>query len=160
MLQVAKHHLEQALTQAADPSAAVQSPLQRLAHRRFHLTPPMPALDTPSAAPAEVADHQIRQGRAGGELGGAHRTDKQHAHAHWLAAAAMEGASSRAAAFAWLGRYYEEEAGDAGKARRCYQRALAIDPVEDVAGEAAHSCSIVTDCCCILKCKTAYDKTF
>lgn len=90
-----------------------------------------------------MAVHRFRLGRACWELGGDLRTDKQHAHAHWLAAAAVEGASSRAAAFAWLGRYYEEEAGDIGKARRCYQRALAIDPVEDVAGEALRDLEVL-----------------
>ncbi|KAK9847277.1 hypothetical protein WJX84_002642 [Apatococcus fuscideae] len=133
-LKVAKHHLEQALALASNPSAATLSPLRRPFRSLSRSAPHTPTFETPPAFLTEVADYRFRLGRICWELGGALRTDKQHAHAHWLAAAAAEGALSRAAAFAWLGKYYREVAGDTGKARRCYQRALAIDPVDDVAG--------------------------
>lgn len=42
----------------------------------------------------------------------------------------------QAEAFAWLGRFYGQQAGDAARARKCYQRALALDPLQGLAGDA------------------------
>ena len=38
------------------------------------------------------------------------------------------------AAFAWLGTFYLEVAGDEVRAQRCFQRALALDPQQATAG--------------------------
>lgn len=68
------------------------------------------------------------------DLGGDWRSSRKHAHAQWLAAAAVAG-PSQAAAFARLGDFYGQVAGDAARARKCYQRALALDPLQADAGE-------------------------
>ena len=47
--------------------------------------------------------------------------------------AATEG-PAQAAAFAWLGRFYREVASDAARARKCLQKALALDPTQADAG--------------------------
>jgi hypothetical protein len=60
-------------------------------------------------------------------LGGELRTEREYAHAQFLDGAAEEG-PSQPASFTWLGHWYREVAGDEGRARRCYQRALALDP--------------------------------
>ena len=41
---------------------------------------------------------------------------------------------AQAAAFAWLGRFYREVASDAARARKCFQKALALDPTQADAG--------------------------
>jgi len=61
-------------------------------------------------------------------LGGEYKTDKEHyCHAHLLDAAAEDG-PQQAEAFAWLGHWYQQLASDGVRARKCYQRALALDP--------------------------------
>ncbi len=40
----------------------------------------------------------------------------------------------QALAFAWLGRSYQGAATGVGPARRCFQKALSIDPCLDMAG--------------------------
>ena len=41
---------------------------------------------------------------------------------------------AQAAAFAWLGRFYREVASDAARARKCFQKSLALDPAQADAG--------------------------
>jgi hypothetical protein len=60
-------------------------------------------------------------------LGGELRAEREHCHAELLEAAAEEG-PQQAEAFEWLGHWYREVAGDELHARKCYQRALALDP--------------------------------
>jgi hypothetical protein len=67
------------------------------------------------------------------ELGGEWRAQRRYTHACWLAAAAAPG-PSQPPAFARLGDFYRDVAGDAARARRCYQRALALDPLQASAG--------------------------
>ena len=127
--------MKQALILATDPNAGRFNPLS-IAGRRFAQTRRQSSsFPAPEADAAEVAEYHFRMGRTCWELGGDMRNDKQHAHAHFLAAAAVEGSTCQAAAFAWLGRYYRDVAQDPGKGRRCFQRALAIDPCDDIAGE-------------------------
>ncbi|KAK9814136.1 hypothetical protein WJX72_001132 [[Myrmecia] bisecta] len=104
------------------------------------------ALDIASSQGAQVTDFDLagihyHTARTRWALGGAQRTERGNAHANLLAAAAVEGAPDQAAAFAWLGHYYREVAGDALRARKCYQRALALDPTLASAGEAL--CSLL-----------------
>jgi superkiller protein 3 len=61
-------------------------------------------------------------------LGGELRTDREHAHASFLAAAREEGTPWQAPAFEWLGHWYRDVGGDGPRARKCYSRALALDP--------------------------------
>jgi len=68
------------------------------------------------------------------ELGGDWRSQRRFAHARWLAAAATPG-PSQAPAFARLGDFYAQVSGDTARARKCYQRALALDPLQADAGE-------------------------
>ncbi len=67
------------------------------------------------------------------ELGGEWRVQRRYAHAQWLAAAAAP-SPSQPPAFARLGDFYRDVAHDAARARRCYQRALALDPLQAGAG--------------------------
>jgi hypothetical protein len=60
-------------------------------------------------------------------LGGELRAEREHCHAELLEAAAEEGLQ-QAEAFEWLGHWYREVAGDELHARKCYQRALALNP--------------------------------
>ena len=142
-LQMAQHQLERALRLSQDPSLGLSRSLLLVGSRASRLAHQDPTFQTPAATPAEVAQYRCRLGRTCWALRGDLRTNKQHAHAHWLAAAAVESAPCRAAAFAWLGKYYNEIGQDGGKARRCFQRALAIDPAEDVAGEALDAASCI-----------------
>lgn len=59
--------------------------------------------------------------------GGNYKTEREYCHAHLLDAAAEEG-PQQAGAFEWLGHWYSQVAGDELRARKCYQRALALDP--------------------------------
>ena len=61
-----------------------------------------------------------------------------HAATYWMQTllrlyAAVEG-PAQAAAFAWLGRFYREVASDTARARKCLQKALALDPTQADAG--------------------------
>ncbi len=49
---------------------------------------------------------------------------------------------AQAAAFAWLGRFYREVASDAARARKCFQKALALDPTQADAG--ASECVLIS----------------
>jgi hypothetical protein len=62
-------------------------------------------------------------------MGGEYRREREYAHAQFLEAAAEEG-GCQAEAFEWLGHWYAVAAEplDEGRARRCYQRALALNP--------------------------------
>lgn len=82
----------------------------------------------------DFAEIRYRLGRCYWALGGDLKTDRSKAHAHWLAAAAISG-PAQGSSFAWLGHYYSQVAGDALRARKCFQRALAVDPSEASAGE-------------------------
>lgn len=55
------------------------------------------------------------------------------AHSCWLGAAAVEG-PDEATAFAWLGEWYRVVRGDPARAGKCFRKALALDPKEDIAG--------------------------
>lgn len=56
------------------------------------------------------------------------------AYAHWLAAAGVPG-SHQPAAFAKLGLWYADFKADAGRARKCFQRALGLNPLQAEAGQ-------------------------
>jgi formate hydrogenlyase subunit 6/NADH:ubiquinone oxidoreductase subunit I len=88
------------------------------------------------------------------ELGGEWRAQRRYAHSHWLAAAAAPG-PSQPPAFARLGDYYRGVAGDAARARRCYQRALALDPLQASTG----GCGALASClaCGLTECAAASD---
>lgn len=60
-------------------------------------------------------------------LGGSYRVEREHCLSHLLDAAAEEG-PQQAEAFEWLGHWYSQVAGDEFRARKCYQRALALNP--------------------------------
>ncbi|KAK9840650.1 hypothetical protein WJX81_006942 [Elliptochloris bilobata] len=66
--------------------------------------------------------------------GGTLWADCQHAHGLLLQAAAVEG-PAQAKAFALLGAHCREVAGDHLRARRCFERALLLDPQSEAAGE-------------------------
>jgi hypothetical protein len=55
------------------------------------------------------------------------------AHSCWLAAATVAG-PDQATCFAWLGEWYRVVPGDAGRAGKCFRRAITLDPKEEVAG--------------------------
>ncbi|KAL3133073.1 hypothetical protein ABBQ38_006975 [Trebouxia sp. C0009 RCD-2024] len=56
------------------------------------------------------------------------------AYGHWLAAASV-GGSHQAAAFAKLGLWYADFKADVPRARKCFQRALGLNPLQSEAGE-------------------------
>jgi len=62
-------------------------------------------------------------------LGDAYRVQREHAHAQFLEAATIEGVEGPwvAPAFMWLGHWYAQVTQDTARARKCYQRALALD---------------------------------
>jgi Tfp pilus assembly protein PilF len=63
------------------------------------------------------------------ELGGQLRSDPEFARAQFLEAARDgEGMPWQARAFEWLGRWYAAVARDGARARKCFSRALALDP--------------------------------
>lgn len=81
----------------------------------------------PSAA-AELASTQLKLAQVYWAIGGELRSKwGSSAHAALLASAAVPG-PHQAEAFSWLGRWYGEVGGDEVRARKCYQRALALDP--------------------------------
>lgn len=61
------------------------------------------------------------------ELGGEMRAEREYAQAQFLEAAAEDG-PWQAPGFEWLGHWYDQVAHDEPRARKCYQRALALDP--------------------------------
>lgn len=65
--------------------------------------------------------HHFRLGRAMWAAGGALRSERKHCLQRLLAAAKLAGTDA-AQPFAWLGRWYEEEAGDAGRSERLYRK--------------------------------------
>jgi superkiller protein 3 len=60
-------------------------------------------------------------------LDGSYRCEREHCLQHLLDAAAEEG-PQQAEAFEWLGHWYSQVAHDEFRARKCYQRALALNP--------------------------------
>ncbi|GAX80151.1 hypothetical protein CEUSTIGMA_g7589.t1 [Chlamydomonas eustigma] len=82
-----------------------------------------------------LALYRLHLGQVYWALGGECRTGRgTGAHAALLAAASIEG-PHQGEAFGWLGRWYWELAADAGRAGKCFQRALALDPSQVIAGE-------------------------
>lgn len=75
-------------------------------------------------------------------MGGDLRSEREHCHAELLEAAAEEG-PQQAEAFEWLGHWYREVAADELHARKCYQRALALNPTlvgREVCGWSCEGC--------------------
>lgn len=106
-------------------------------------------------AAAELAATRLKLAQVYWALGGELRSGKgMGAHAALLACAAVEG-PHQAQAFSWLGRWYWEVATDEPRARKCYQRALALDPMaSEQAGEAlvallveAHQSALALELC-------------
>lgn len=56
-------------------------------------------------------------------------------YSHWLAAASVSG-GHQATAFAKLGLWYADFKADVPRARKCFQRALGLNPLQSEAGEA------------------------
>lgn len=75
----------------------------------------------------QQAEYHHKLGRIYWDLGGELRAGSDYAHAQFMAAAAIEG-PFQAQAFAWLGRWYREVAGDGAKANKCLKQAAEIDP--------------------------------
>jgi tetratricopeptide (TPR) repeat protein len=67
--------------------------------------------------------------RLGGEL----QRERQYAHAQFLEAARID--PGLAGAFTYLGRYYLEVQKDDLRARRCFQKAVQLDPNDERAGD-------------------------
>jgi tetratricopeptide (TPR) repeat protein len=63
------------------------------------------------------------------------RADLEAAYEHFLHAASLDG-PEQAAAFAYLGHYFVRVKAEEMKARKCYRRALELDPREAAAGRA------------------------
>ncbi|KAF8069413.1 SKI3 [Scenedesmus sp. PABB004] len=89
----------------------------------------------PAEAEAVAADYHYKLARIYWALGGAWRAEREHCHTHLLDAAAVEG-PQQATAFEWLGHWYAQVGDDEARARKCYQRALALDPTLEGAGNA------------------------
>ena len=78
----------------------------------------------------ELASYRLKLAQAYWALGGELRAGRgAGAHAALLASAAVDG-PHQGEAFCWLGRWYGDVAGDAARATKCYQRALALDPTQ------------------------------
>ncbi|KIY91513.1 Tetratricopeptide repeat protein 37, partial [Monoraphidium neglectum] len=90
----------------------------------------------PVGAEAAAAEYHFKLGRIYWSLGGELRRDRDFAHAQFLEAAGEEDTPWQAPAFEWLGHWYRSVAGDAARARKCYSRALALDPSLAGAGDA------------------------
>ena len=76
-------------------------------------------------------------GRVYWAMGGVRRTGKAHAHAQFMAAARLGTPSkdpSAAAAFAYLGEYYRVVDHNTARAAQCYQKAVALNVLDPVAG--------------------------
>ena len=69
------------------------------------------------------------------KLRGACRSDQDAAYENFLHAATVDG-PDQAAAFAYLGHHFRAVKREEMKARKCYRRALEIDPAEAGAGAA------------------------
>ncbi|KAJ1725632.1 Superkiller protein 3, partial [Coemansia erecta] len=78
--------------------------------------------------PAHARAHRDL-GRALWRQGGAWRRDRPHAFASFLQAARLDPAD--AAAFAGLGAWYQDVAGDAARATRCLEKSAALDLAAD-----------------------------
>ncbi|GBF94747.1 hypothetical protein Rsub_07630 [Raphidocelis subcapitata] len=90
----------------------------------------------PVGAEAAAAEYRWKLGRIYWELGGQLRSDPEFARAQFLEAARDgEGTPWQARAFEWLGRWYAAVARDGARARKCFSRALALDPTLAGAGE-------------------------
>ncbi|KAI8473996.1 MAG: hypothetical protein J3K34DRAFT_518511 [Monoraphidium minutum] len=90
----------------------------------------------PLAAEAAAAEYHFKLGRVYWALGGELRRDRDHAHAQFLEAAGEDDTPWQAPAFEWLGHWYRAVARDEQRARKCYSRALALDPSLAGAGDA------------------------
>lgn len=85
------------------------------------------------ATDSQLAEHYYRLGEVYWRMRGRYRTERQFAYSHLLEAAKVEG-HAQAAAFAALGRYFQEVESKADQAARCYKKALALDPGTELAG--------------------------
>ena len=116
----------------------------------------------------EVAQHSWRLGRVLWELGPARYAGAKQA---WTRAVAVEGpcqvytqlecahslitflifflflsCTAQALAYAWLGLFYKQQVKGAAPARKCFQRALAIDPHLSIAGGGS-LCAVLAHVC-------------
>ncbi|GAQ84866.1 superkiller protein 3 [Klebsormidium nitens] len=82
----------------------------------------------------EDASFHFSLGQIYWRLGGPLKEDRQYAHAHFLEAARLQ--PGLAGAFTFLGRYYREVQADDLRARRCFQKAVQLDPDDQHAGTA------------------------
>ncbi|TPX67731.1 hypothetical protein SpCBS45565_g03629 [Spizellomyces sp. 'palustris'] len=82
----------------------------------------------------EDSVHLCWLGKVYWAMGDVYRTDKQFAHASWLAAAKRD--PNYAPAFACLGQFYAEIEQDRVRAVRCYTRAVALDAGNEQAAKA------------------------
>ncbi|WIA30388.1 hypothetical protein OEZ86_000474 [Tetradesmus obliquus] len=84
---------------------------------------------------AVLAGYHYKLARIYWALDGSYRCEREHCLQHLLDAAAEEG-PQQAEAFEWLGHWYSQVAHDELRARKCYQRALALNPTLEGAGNA------------------------
>ncbi|KAF6252995.1 hypothetical protein COO60DRAFT_1704042 [Scenedesmus sp. NREL 46B-D3] len=80
-----------------------------------------------------LASYHYKLARIYWALDGSYRCEREHCLQHLLDAAAEEG-PQQAEAFEWLGHWYSQVARDEFRARKCYQRALALNPTLEGAG--------------------------
>eukprot|EP00879_Flechtneria_rotunda_P010701 GHRR01011183.1.p1 GENE.GHRR01011183.1~~GHRR01011183.1.p1 ORF type:complete len:1628 (+),score=649.14 GHRR01011183.1:120-5003(+) len=82
-----------------------------------------------------AAGYNFKLARIYWALNGDYKAEREYCHAALLEAAAEEG-PQQAEAFEWLGHWYSQVAHDEPRARKCYQRALALDPTLGGSGNA------------------------
>lgn len=77
-------------------------------------------------------DHYLRLGKIYWHMGGEHKSSQEFAYSSFLKAAQI--APSMSQPFAFLGHYFTEVCGDEAKAKRCYEKALSLEPANKDAG--------------------------
>lgn len=65
-------------------------------------------------------------------LGGAARTDRSKALGSLLLAARLD--AGHASTFTYLGLFYAQVEGDRARAKKCFQKALSLDVLDETAG--------------------------
>ena len=83
----------------------------------------------PKQFAATIADYNYKLGQIYWSLGKKWKNDRTYAYSRLLAAAKVEG-PHQSGTFALLGRFYYDVAKDVTRARKCYQKAVSLDPAQ------------------------------
>ncbi|GMH45472.1 hypothetical protein BSKO_13429 [Bryopsis sp. KO-2023] len=102
---------------------------------KSHLEKALVAVKGSNAPMSNMGEYLYKLGQVYWSLGKKWKSDRSFAQTHFMQAAKTE-SDFQAGAFTMLGRFYLEVELDKQKARKCFQRALALDPTQGYAGNA------------------------